>query len=102
MSTEREFFIDNLMVRIHSIIVMMRWTGLAPKEVGSPFPGSLVSTFPEKGNRQGGQRPPISGTLTAQKPTEYVFPGYPGVTRSFPGTDQSKTPNSSSDVSHVA
>ena len=27
---EREFFIDNLLVRIHWIIVMMRWTGLAP------------------------------------------------------------------------
>ena len=28
--TEREFFIDNLLVRIHCIIVMIRWTGLAP------------------------------------------------------------------------
>ena len=27
---EREFFIENLMVRIHFIIVMIRWTGLAP------------------------------------------------------------------------
>ena len=27
---EREFFIDNLLVRNHLIIVMMRWTGLAP------------------------------------------------------------------------
>ena len=27
---KREFFIDNLLVRIHSIIVMLRWTGLAP------------------------------------------------------------------------
>ena len=26
---EREFFIDNLLVRIHFVIVMMRWTGLA-------------------------------------------------------------------------
>ena len=26
---EREFFIDNLLVRIHFIIVMIRWTGLA-------------------------------------------------------------------------
>ena len=25
---EREFFIDNLLVRIHFIIVMIRWTGL--------------------------------------------------------------------------
>ena len=27
---ERELFIDNLLVRIHFIIVMIRWTGLAP------------------------------------------------------------------------
>ena len=27
---EREFFIGNLLVRIHFIIVMIRWTGLAP------------------------------------------------------------------------
>jgi len=27
---EREFFIDNLLVRIHLIIVMIRRTGLAP------------------------------------------------------------------------
>ena len=41
---EREFFIDNL---IHFIIVMIRWTGLAPWEFGFPFPGSLTSTFLE-------------------------------------------------------
>ena len=29
---EREFFIDNLLVRIHCIIVMISWTGLAPWE----------------------------------------------------------------------
>ena len=29
---ERHFFIDNLLVRIHCIIVMTRWTGLAPWE----------------------------------------------------------------------
>ena len=29
---EREFFIDNLLVRIHFILVMIRWTGLAPWE----------------------------------------------------------------------
>ena len=27
---EREFFIDNLLVRIHFIIEMIWWTGLAP------------------------------------------------------------------------
>ena len=30
---EREIFIDNLLVRIHSIIVMIWWTGLAPWEL---------------------------------------------------------------------
>ena len=43
--TEREFFTDNLLVQIHVIIVMIRWTGLAPWEFESPFPGSLTSTF---------------------------------------------------------
>ena len=42
---EREFFIDNLLVRIHFIIVMIRWTGLVPWEFEFPFPGSLTSTF---------------------------------------------------------
>jgi len=28
---EREFFIDNLLLRIHLIIIMIRWTGLAPR-----------------------------------------------------------------------
>jgi len=42
---ERDFFIDNLLVRIHLIIVMIRWTGLAPWEFAFPFPGSLTSTF---------------------------------------------------------
>jgi len=41
---EREFFIDNLLVRIHFIIVMVWWTSLAPWEFEFPFPGSL-STF---------------------------------------------------------
>ena len=38
----REFFIDNLLVRIHFIIVMIRWTGLAPWEfdMGVPRPGA--------------------------------------------------------------
>ena len=42
---EREFVIDNLLVRVHFIIVMIRWTGLAPWEFAFPFPGSLTSTF---------------------------------------------------------
>ena len=42
---EREFFINNLLVRIHVIIVMIRQTGLVPWEFEYPFPGSLTSTF---------------------------------------------------------
>ena len=30
VQVQRHFFIDNLMVRIRFIIVMIRWTGLAP------------------------------------------------------------------------
>jgi len=40
-----EFFIGNLLVRIHFIIAMIRWTGLAPWEFEFHFPGSLTSTF---------------------------------------------------------
>ena len=42
---ESEFFIDNLLVRIHLIIEMIWWTGLAPWAFEFPFPGSLTSTF---------------------------------------------------------
>ena len=42
---EKKFLIDNLLVRIHFVIVMIRWTGLAPWEFELPFPGSLTSTF---------------------------------------------------------
>jgi len=37
--------IDNRLVRVRFIIVMIRWTGLAPSEFEFPFPGSLTSTF---------------------------------------------------------
>ena len=43
--TEREFFIDDLLVRLHLIIMMTKWTGLAPWDFEFPFPGSLTSTF---------------------------------------------------------
>jgi hypothetical protein len=42
---QRELFIDNLLVRIHFIIVMIRWTGLAPWEFEFFFSGRLSSTF---------------------------------------------------------
>ena len=45
LSAEIEFLIENLLVRNHFIIVMIRWTGLAPWEFEFSFPGSLASTF---------------------------------------------------------
>jgi len=45
---EREFLIDNSLVRVHVIIVMIRWTGLAPWEFAFPFPGSLASIFAQE------------------------------------------------------
>jgi len=38
-------FIDSVLVRIHFIIVIIAWTGLAPWAFEFPFPGSLTSTF---------------------------------------------------------
>ena len=43
--SEREVFIANLLFRIHSIIEMIWWTGLAPWEYVFFLPGSCVSTF---------------------------------------------------------
>ena len=42
---EKDFSVDNLLVRIHFIIVIIRWTGLAPCDFEFPFPGSLTYTF---------------------------------------------------------
>ena len=39
---EREFFIDNLLVQIHFIIVMIRWTGLKGPQLGVPLHGARV------------------------------------------------------------
>ena len=41
--TGREFCIDNLLVRSHFIILMIRWTGLAPWEFDSLFQVALLS-----------------------------------------------------------
>jgi len=41
---ERVIF-DNLLVRIHSIIEMIWWTGLGSKEFEFPFAGSIICTF---------------------------------------------------------
>ena len=42
---ERDFFIVNLLVRVHLIIQKIWWTGLAPWKFELPFPGSLNSRF---------------------------------------------------------
>ena len=47
------FFIDNLLVRIHFIIELIWWTGLAPWEIEFPFPGGLISTFRMSGTKLG-------------------------------------------------
>ena len=41
----RDFFSDNLLVRIHLIIEMIRWTGLAPWGFEFLFPGCIASTL---------------------------------------------------------
>ena len=43
VAEEREFLIDNPLVRIHFIIVLIRWTSLAPFEFEFSFPSSLTS-----------------------------------------------------------
>ena len=40
---EKEFFVDNLLVQIHFIVGMIRWTGLARWEFEFPFPSSSSS-----------------------------------------------------------
>ena len=42
---EREFFIDNLPVRVQVIIVMIGWTGRAPWVFELSVPGGLTSIF---------------------------------------------------------
>ena len=44
-SEKREFFIENLVIPIHCIIVMIWWPGLAPWEFEFSVPGSLTFTF---------------------------------------------------------
>ena len=54
---EREFFVGNLLVRVHVIIVMVRGAGLAPWEFEFSFPGRLTSTFLAAGCAPGCSRP---------------------------------------------
>ena len=71
---QREFFIDNLLGRIHFIIVMIRWTGLAPREFEFPFSGSLTSTF--LAGASSGER---SGALMKRQATMAVVPTLAGM-----------------------
>jgi len=50
---EREFFIDNLLVRIHFIIVMIRWTGLA-NQLDEPLHISVQCTHARHFDHSGG------------------------------------------------
>ena len=45
LPSEREFLIDNLLVRIHFVIEMIWWTDFAPCEFELPFRSSLISDF---------------------------------------------------------
>jgi len=63
---EREFFIDNLLVRIHLIIVMIRWTGLAPWEFEFPFPGSR--TLCASRHQAAAETPGLQGYLAHKNP----------------------------------
>ena len=47
MAPEREFSIDNLLVRIHFITAMISWTGLAPWEREFPFQVALYLFYPQ-------------------------------------------------------
>ena len=69
----REFFIDNLLVRIHFIIVMIRWTGLAPWDFESTFPGSLASTLLAPSRAQRSKKLyPSSSPLTPLRATRFA------------------------------
>ena len=46
VAREKELFIDNLLVRIHFIIVMIGWTGLATWEFEFLSPGGLSIWWP--------------------------------------------------------
>ena len=63
--SQRELCIDNLLVRIHFIVVMSRWTGLVPWEFEFPFPGNRTSTW--------SHTPPQHATSTAATYTRKVW-----------------------------
>ena len=60
VSRER-FFFDNLLVRIHFIIVMIRWTGLAPWGVVNLVWSALPSRPPARGDAACLANPEVEG-----------------------------------------
>ena len=62
---ERDFFIDNLLVRIHFIIVMIGWTGLAPWELEFAFREALHLPFQPRVNDT--QDPTVGDTVGTLK-----------------------------------
>ena len=56
-NAEKEFFIDNLLVRIHYIIVVIRWTGLAPWEFEAPSSPSAPPVWVVRVGDDGELRP---------------------------------------------
>ena len=64
---EREFFIDNLLVRIQFIIVMIRWTGLRGTYVSAPAPAVTSQTVQDLHRTCAMDRPSAPG-LRAPSP----------------------------------
>jgi len=71
--------IDNLLVRIHSTIVMIRWTGLAPWGFEWPFPGNLTSTFLTGCRSLVGPRTTAATTASTQKAHNLIVPPGAGI-----------------------
>ena len=60
---EREFFNDNLLVRIHVIVAMIRWTGLAPWEAPGPTPPETPASDVYRGTSLIRNKPPPRTTI---------------------------------------
>ena len=89
---ERESFIVIILVRVHFIIVMIRWTGLAPWAFEFSFPGSLTSTFLGAGRTSSlefskarqKRAPRITAILSRSAPAGLAGQGWCGRRAQFP------------------
>ena len=90
---QRDFFIDNLLVRIHFIIVVIRWTGLAPWEF-DPFHLSVVPSSSLAPLHTLDFEPFIKSQLTQTKITlvPYVVYIFGHVPRGFQGSRDIRSP----------